>query len=86
MAKKFTYAPGVEILFERSTTVQIRLPSGKTATVPDEAPAILIVSHGDSTSYFCRDGEAWATVAEVNVGEIIGEHEAASSAARAPKF
>jgi len=86
MAKKFSPALGVEILFDRTHEIEIGLPSGRTLKTRDVAPAILVVEHLESTSYFCRAGDTWAPVAEVNVGEIITELDAADEVKRAPKF
>lgn len=86
MAKKFSPAPGVEILFDRTHEIEIGLPSGRTLKTRDEAPMILIVNHGGAMSYFRRIRDTWAPVAEVNVGEIITELDAADEVKRAPKF
>ena len=90
MAKKFSPAPGVEILFDRSVTVEVKAPkSGRLIKIEDDAPEILVVALGSATMYYERQGDVWRDLsneAAQVVGEIIDELEAAEPAKRAPKF
>jgi hypothetical protein len=90
MAKKFSPAPGVEILFDRRVTVEVKAPkSGRVVKIEDDAPEILVVAIGSATMYFERQGNVWRDMsgdAPEVVGEIIDELESADEAKRAPKF
>jgi len=89
MAKKFSYAPGMEILFDRRVTVTVKAPkSGREIEIEDDAPEILAVSHSDATTYYERCGDKWGLLDGMDEGivQIINELDAADEAKRAPKF
>ncbi len=88
MAKKFTFAPGVEILFDRRVTCEVKAPkSGRMVKIEDDAPDILAVAHADATTYYERDGDAWTPLNGVGESvQLVGEFDAADEVKRAPKF
>ena len=88
MAKKFSPAPGLILLFERRQMVTITRPlSGTTMEIEDDAPAILVVETPTSSHYFVLSPAGWLPLVDMDViAPIIDEIDAATQAARAPKL
>lgn len=88
MSKKFSPAPGVEILFDRRVTVEVKAPkSGRMIEIEDDAPEVLAVHLDDATTYYERRGEFWAEItSEEVIAAAIMEIDNAERSKRAPKF
>ena len=89
MAKTYSPAPGVVILFNRRVVAEVRAPSGRMVKVWDDAPAILAVNVGDATVYYERSATGWRDMsgdADEVIAGIIEEETAATKSKHTPKL
>ena len=83
-AKTYSPAPGLTILFNRFTEIEVSLPSGRK--VKDHVPAspVLRVEHGDSSSYFALAEGVWVSMADEGVLVVVDLFDTAEPSKRAP--
>ena len=84
-AKTYSPAPGLTILFNRFTTTEVTLPSGRKVKDHVPAPAVLRVEHGSSSSFFqrTRSGE-WISMTDDDAIAVVEVFDTAEPSKRAP--
>ena len=84
-AKTYSPAPGLTILFNRFTTTEVTLPSGRKVKDHIPAPLVLRVEHGDSSTYFerTRAGQ-WTAMLDDEVIAVVDLFDTAEPSKRAP--
>ena len=83
--KTHSPVPGLTILFNRFTTTEVTLPSGRKVKDHVPAPAVLRVEHGDSSTYFerTRTGQ-WTAMLDEDVLSVVEVFDSAEPSKRAP--
>ena len=84
-AKTYSPALGLTILFNRFTTTEVTLPSGRKVKDHFPSPAVLRVEHGDSSTYFerTRTGQ-WTAMLDEDVLSVVEVFDSAEPSKRAP--
>ena len=84
-AKTYSPAPGLTILFNRFTTTEVTLPSGRKVKDHVPAPAVLRVEHGSSSSFFQRTRAGqWTAMLDDEVIAVVDLFDTAEPSKRAP--
>ena len=84
-AKTYSPALGLTILFNRFTTTEVTLPSGRKVKDHVPAPAVLRVEHGSSSSFFERtDAGKWISMTDDDALAVVEIFDTAEPSKRAP--
>ncbi len=85
--KKFTYAPFLDILFDRTVLVELTTPGGKTVKALDDAPPVLRMDTPDGYRMFQSTAGGFVQINDDNkIPALIKDFAGATPSKRLPKF